>query len=81
MMEAMVLVLHGKRLVIRKTSITTDSKNNIITKEVSGVCALTPTTDGDDYKTVISFPGSYINNKTGDVVFKVPTGKEKILFL
>ena len=61
----------------KKTSITTDSKNNIITKEVSGVCALTPTTDNDDYKTVISFPGSYINNKTGDVVFKVPTGKEK----
>lgn len=61
----------------KKTSITTDSKNNIITKEVSGVCASTPTTDHDDYKTVISFPGSYINNKTGDVVFKVPTGKEK----
>ena len=60
----------------KKTVITTDSKNNIITKEVSGVCANKKTPTNDDYKTVISFPGSYVNNKNGTVKFKIPASEE-----
>ncbi len=55
----------------KKTKVTRDSKDNIITKEVSGVCANGSDNKTDDYKTVLSFPGSYVNNKTGSVEFGV----------
>lgn len=60
----------------KKTEITIDSKNNVITKEVSGVCANKKTPNNDDYKTVISFPGSYVNNKNGTVKFTVPESEK-----
>lgn len=60
----------------KKTVVTKDSKNNIITKEVSGVCAPGSENKNDDYKTVISFPGSYINNKNGSVKFNIPDSEK-----
>ena len=55
-------------------------KNPTIVQDTSGWCMGSTNdsrNDGNDYRTVISFPGTYINNKTGQVATNVLDSKKK----